>query len=124
MLTTTIAGALPHLKQGKLRVLAVTGARRSPLLADVPTLQEAGVASFDVNNYWGVVAPANTPREALVRLHGEVQKLLAGADFVERLAREGVEPMPGTAEAFGRFLRDDYAAWRGLVVAAKLTFDN
>lgn len=124
MLTTTIAGALPYVKQDKLRVLAVTGTKRAMLLPDVPTLEEAGVKPFEVNNYWGIVAPAATGPQVIAHLHGAVQRLLARADFQERLVREGVEPAPGSSESFGRFLRDDYAAWRGLIVTAKLTFDN
>lgn len=124
MLTTTIAGALPYVKQQKLRVLAVTSTTRAKLLPDSPTLEEAGVRPFEVNNYWGIVAPAATARNVLANLHGAVQRLLAQADFQERLTREGVEPTPGSSDSFGRFIRDDYAAWRDLIVAAKLTFDN
>jgi tripartite-type tricarboxylate transporter receptor subunit TctC len=124
MLTTTVSGAMPYMKQEKLRVLAVTGTRRTKLLPNVPTMQEAGVQPFDVNNYWGIVAPAATAQDVIARLHAEVQRLLATSDFQERLGREGVEPMPGSSDSFGRFIRDDYAAWRGLIVAAKLTFDN
>ncbi len=123
MLTTTISGALPYVKQDKLRVLAVTGKVRAKLLPDAPTLEEAGVKPFEVNNYWGIVAPGAASREAIARLHAEVQKLLAQADFQERLAREGVERAPGSSEAFGRFIQDDFAAWRSLIAAAKLTFD-
>jgi len=124
MLTTTVSGALPHLKQGKLRVLAVTSARRLRMLADVPTIEEAGVSGFDVNNYWGIVAPAGTPEAAIARINAEVARLLAAADFRERLDREGVEPMPGGPEAFGRFIQADFAAWRTLVQSGKLSFDQ
>lgn len=123
MLTTTIAGALPYSKQDKLRIIAVTGKTRAKLLPDVPTVEEAGVKPFEVNNYWGIVAPLTTPPDAIAKLHAQAQRLLGQPDFQERLAREGVEPTPGTSEAFGRFIRDDFAAWRGLIAAAKLTFD-
>ena len=124
MLTTTIAGALPHLKQGKMIVLAVTGAKRSPLLPDVPTMLESGVPGFDVNNYWGIVGPARMAPVVVDRLHAEVQKMLGIADFRERLEREGVELTPGTAAAFGQFLQADVANWRSLVESAKLSFDQ
>ncbi|MFN0304259.1 MAG: tripartite tricarboxylate transporter substrate binding protein [Burkholderiales bacterium] len=123
MLTTTISGALPHLKQGKLRVLAVTGARRSPMLPDVPTMAEAGVPGFEVNNYWGIVGPARMAPAIASRLNTEVQKMLGVTEHRERLEREGVEVTPGTPEMFGRFLRDDLAGWRALVQSAKLSFE-
>ncbi|MFM9885221.1 MAG: tripartite tricarboxylate transporter substrate binding protein [Burkholderiales bacterium] len=123
MLTTTIAGVLPHLKQGKLAVLAVTGARRVPMLPDIPTMAEAGIPGFEVNNYWGIVGPSRLAPAIAIRVNAEVQKMLGATEFRERLEREGVEVTPGTRETFGRFLRDDLASWRALVQSAKLSFE-
>jgi tripartite-type tricarboxylate transporter receptor subunit TctC len=123
MLTTTIAGALPHLNQGKVALLAVTGASRSPLLSAVPTMQEAGVAGFEVNNYWGMVGPARLSQSVVNRLNDEVQAMLGVASIRERLEREGVAVTSGAAEAFGAFLLADFAHWRRLVESAKLSFD-
>ena len=123
MLTTTISGALPHLKQGKVAVLAVTGAKRVTILPEVPTMGEAGVPGFEVNNYWGIVGPARMAPASATRLNAEVQKMLGMTEFRERLEREGVEVTPGTPEMFGRFLRDDLMGWRALVQSAKLSFE-
>ncbi len=124
MLTTTVAGALPHLKQGKMVGLAVTGSARSSLLPEVPTMAEAGVAGFDVNNYWGIVGPAKMAPAVVGRLNGEIQKMLAMPELRERLLREGVTIMPGTSERFSQFLLEDVTAWRSLVESAKLSFDQ
>jgi len=123
MLTTTIPAALPYVKQDKIRIIAVTGLKRSPMLADVPTMHEQGVNGYDVNNYWGIVAPANTGREIVARLNAEVQQLLGSAEFRERLEREGVELAPGGPEKFAAYLAGEYAMWRKIVVEAGIKVD-
>lgn len=124
MLTTTVAGALPHLKQGKMVGLAVTGTTRSSLLPEIPTMAEAGVPGFDVNNYWGIVGPARMASAVVGRLHGEIQKMLDIPELRERLEREGVTIMRGTSHRFSQFLLEDVIAWRSLVESAKLSFDQ
>ena len=123
MLTTTIPAALPYVKQDRMRILAVTGLKRSAMLADVPTMHEQGVNGYDVNNYWGIVAPAHTSREIIARLNAEVQQLLASPEFRERLEREGVELVPGGPEKFAAYLAGEYAMWRKIVADAGIKID-
>lgn len=123
LLTGTIPAVLPYVSQGRLKALAVTGAKRSPLLPEAPTMHEAGVADYEVYNYWGIVAPANTPRDIIVRLNVEVQKMLANPEVRDRLEKDGVELSPGGPERMQPFIASDLAAWRRLIREAKLVLE-
>ncbi len=123
LLTGTVSAVAPYIAQGRVRALAVTGARRSPQLPDVPTMKEAGVPNYEVYNYWGLVAPVTTPHDIVARLNSEVQKLLANSEIRERLERDGVDLTPGGPERMQTFIAADMAAWRKLIVEAKLQLD-
>ena len=120
LLTGTVPAVMPFVSQGRLKALAVTGAKRAPLLPNVPTMREAGVADYEVYNYWGIVAPANTPREIIARLNAEVQKMLANPEVRDRLEKDGVELTPGSSEQMQAYIASDLAAWRRLISEAKL----
>jgi len=122
-MTASIPATLPQLAEGKVRVLAVTGSRRIPQLPNVPSWQEEGVRDANVVNYWGIVAPAGTPREVIAKLNAAVQKVLAQPEVRERLEREGAELIPGNPEQLGRIIEGDLAGWRKLIVDAKLLLD-
>jgi tripartite-type tricarboxylate transporter receptor subunit TctC len=119
-MTASIPATLPQLAEKKVRVLAVTGERRIPQLPDVPSWQEEGVADANVINYWGIVAPAGTPREIVAKLNGEVQKLLAQPDVRARLEREGAELVSGPPERLGAMIERDLTSWRKLITEARL----
>jgi tripartite-type tricarboxylate transporter receptor subunit TctC len=122
-MTASIPATLPYLAQNKLRVLAVTGKRRAPMLPDVPSWQEAGVADAEVINYWGIVAPAGTPGEIVARINAATQALLAQGDVRERLEREGAELIPGGPERLGALIEADLNRWRRLIADARLVFE-
>lgn len=108
----SIPSTLPHVKTGKLRALAVGSARRSRLLPDLPTIAEVGVPNYDAVTWYGVLAPARTPRSILDRLNKEINQGLQRADMRERLLSQGAEPLAGTPEQFGAHIRaeiDKYA---------------
>ena len=107
--------ALPHVKAGKLRALAVTSAQRSPSAPDVPTMGEAGLAGFDVQSWFGLVAPKATPKDIIARLNTESVKALGSADIKERFMDLGAVPGPMSPEAFGEFIRAEIARWSGVV---------
>src|SRR5689334_1421668 len=109
-----LAAALPHIKAGKMKPLAVTGTRRHPLLPDVPTFDESGYKGFDGVQWYGVVGPANLPALVVKRLNDEIGKLLQSPDLAERLSGEALQPMPMTPEQFGQYMRDDIAKWSKL----------
>jgi tripartite-type tricarboxylate transporter receptor subunit TctC len=122
-ITASIPATLPYLAQNRLRVLAVTGPKRSPLLPDVPTWQESGIENAEVINYWGIVAPIGTPREIVSRLNAEVIKLLAQPDVRERLEREGTELIPGPPERLGTLIETDLKRWQNLIAETRLQLE-
>ena len=107
--------ALPHVKVGKLRALAVTSAQRSPSAPEVPTMGEAGVAGFDVQSWFGLVAPKGTPKDIIARLNAESVKALATADIKERFMELGAVPGPMSPEAFGDYIRSEIIRWGEVV---------
>ena len=110
--------ALPHVKAGKLRSLAVTSAQRSPSAPDVPTMNEAGVAGFDVQSWFGLVAPKGTPKEIITRVNAEAVKALGSAEIKERFLDLGAVPGPMSPEAFGDYIRAEIIRWGEVVKAS------
>jgi tripartite-type tricarboxylate transporter receptor subunit TctC len=115
VMIATIPPALPQVKAGKLRALAVSGAKRQPSVADVPTFAEAGYPDFDVSLWQGLLVPAGTPPDVVARLNAEVNKLLAMPDVRERLAELGAEAAGGTPEQFATLIRNEVARWGRLI---------
>jgi len=109
-----LAAALPHIKAGKVKPLAVTGNKRHPLVPDVPTFGELGFAGFDGVQWYGIVGPANLPPAIVTRLNEEINRLLGKPEFRDRLSSEALEPMPMTSEQFARYIADDVARWSKL----------
>ena len=105
-----ISAALGHIRAGKLRALGVTTRSRTPLL-DVPTLIEQGVADFDVNAWFGLLAPAGTPREIVMRLNAESAKALNSPAVRERLQGLGLNPAPNSPDEFAQFIRAELERW-------------
>ena len=122
-ITASIPATLPYVAQQKVKVLAVTGPKRVALLPDVPSWSEQGVRDADVINYWGIVAPAGTPREIVQRLNGEITRLLAQPDVRERLEKEGAELTPGGPDVLGNLIRTDLERWKQLITEAHLRLE-
>jgi tripartite-type tricarboxylate transporter receptor subunit TctC len=122
-ITASIPAALPHIAQGRLRALAVTGPRRSPLLPGVPTWGEAGVDNAEVINYWGIVAPAGTPRAIVDKLNAETRAALAQPELRDRLEREGADIVADRPERLTELIEADLARWKKLIVEAGLILD-
>jgi tripartite-type tricarboxylate transporter receptor subunit TctC len=108
-------GTLPFVKNGKLRALAVTSARRSPLEPALPTMAEAGVPGYEVVGWNGIVAVKGTPPEIVARLHTEVAKILRAPEVRERLAALGAEPIGNTPDEFGAFIKTEMARWGRII---------
>ena len=113
-----VPNVLPHVKAGKLVALGQTGTKRSPLIADVPTVAEAGVPGYEVTVWFGLVAPAGTPREVVQKLNAETVRILAMPDVRERFLAQGVEPVGSTPEQFGEHIRTQMAKWAKVVADA------
>ena len=114
----SIAPTLPHIRSGRLRALATTGARRVSVLPEVPTVIESGVRGYEVSLWFGVLAPAATPAAVVARLNREINAILALADMTEALIAQGLEPEGSTPAAFAARIRDEIAKWRKVVKAA------
>jgi len=110
-----LAAALQHIKSGKLRPLAVTGAKRNPALPDVPTLEELGYKGFTAVQWYGIVGPAKMPPAIVALLNDAINKALAAPDLRERLASEALEPMPMTSSEFAAFIAAEVERWTKLV---------
>jgi len=119
-----LAAALPHLRAGTMRALAVTGKARSPQLKDVPTMEEVGFKGFDAMQWYGSVGPAGMPADIVRRLNETQVAVLKAPDLAEKLASEAVEPWPMTPEQFGQYIRDDIARWTALAKARNIRLDE
>ncbi len=115
--------SVPQVRSGRVRALAVTGRERSALLPAVPTMAEAGVASFVVGSWFGVFAPARTPAPVVARLNAEIAKATQSPKVRERLATLGAEAAGGSPEAFGRFVREESDRFGRLIRSAKIRLD-
>ena len=109
------SATLAHVKAGRLRALATTGAKRSPSLPDLPTVVEAGVPGFETGSWAGVLAPAGTPKAIIAKLHGELTRILQLPEAKERLAAIDFEPVGNTPEEFGALIRKEVARWAKVV---------
>ena len=107
--------AMPYVKSGRLRVIAVTSAKRSPMLPDAPTVAESGLPGYEVTSWYGVFAPPGLARDLILKLNSDVVAVLGAADMKERLASLGAEPLPMSSEDFGRYVREDIAKWAKVV---------
>ncbi len=118
---SNLTAALPFIKSGKLRAIAVGGASRAAAAPAVPTLRESGLPAYEINAWFGLLAPAGTPPEIVARLNAELAGALKASEVRERLAGEGAEPAPGTPEQFARLLRAEVALWAQVVRSAAIT---
>ncbi len=119
----TITPVLPHIKAGKLRPLAVTTARRSSALPDVPTLDEVGLKSFNIGTWFGVLAPAGTPKALVARLNTEMVKIIHSPEFRQRMGEIGAEPIGNTTDEMAKQIQDETDKFARLVKDAKVTVE-
>ncbi|PUE13129.1 tripartite tricarboxylate transporter substrate binding protein [Limnohabitans sp. T6-20] len=117
---TAVAGAIQHVKSGKLHAVAVSSAQRAPSMPDVPTFMEAGVPDFDINSWVGLLAPAKTPRAIVDKLNTELNVVLNDPAVRERLNTLGITASPGGPEKFGRDMARDLSRYAGVVKAANI----
>ncbi|MFE8645065.1 Bug family tripartite tricarboxylate transporter substrate binding protein [Sphingomonas sp. NCPPB 2930] len=115
LMVSSVPSAIGQIKSGKLRALAVTSAQRSSSLPDVPTVAESGYKGFDVSTWYGLFMPAAAPKDAVARMHDEVNRLLATPEMVAAIQAQGAEPKAMGADAFAQLLKTDYLQWRDIV---------
>jgi tripartite-type tricarboxylate transporter receptor subunit TctC len=112
-----------HIKAGKLRPIAVTSEKRTPLMPDVPTVNEGGLTGFDLSTWWGLVAPARVRPEVITRLHAETVKALAQPDVRERIAANGADAVGSSPEDFASFIRNERAKYARIIKEANIKLD-
>jgi tripartite-type tricarboxylate transporter receptor subunit TctC len=124
MMMPGLAAAIPHIRAGKMKPLAITGARRHALLPEVPTLEELGYTGFDGVQWYGIVGPANMAAAVTKKLNDEINKAIATPELQKRLAGEALDPMPMTPEQFGKFMQADISRWAKLAKERNITLEN
>jgi tripartite-type tricarboxylate transporter receptor subunit TctC len=119
-MVSNAASAKPHIDAGKLRALGVTSLRRTPALPDVPSIDEAGVKGYEVMNWFGLFAPAGTPKEIVDKLQSEAAAMLNDPKTHEMLTGEGAAPVASKSEVFAAFVRDEIKKWDEVAKAANI----
>ena len=119
-----LAAALPHIRAGKLKPLAITGLKRNPLVPDVPTFEELGYQGFDGIQWYGIVGPAKLPADITRRLNAEINKAITSPALQQRLAAEALTVMPMSPEQFGKFIQADIARWSALAKERNIHLDD
>ena len=119
----SLVAATPHIKSGKLRALAVTGSKRSPLYPDLPTVAESGVAGFEITQWYGFFAPAKTPADIVDKLNKEIVAVMKEPDVAKKFADQGADIVTGSSADFGKLVERELARWSKFIKEAKITAD-
>ena len=117
VMADTTPATLPHIKAGRLRAYGVSGAKRSSAAPEIPTIAEAGLPGYEATQWFGVVAPAGTPRAIVERWHRETVRALKEPEVRERLVADGSDPVGSTPEEFAAYLRSETQKWAKVVAA-------
>jgi tripartite-type tricarboxylate transporter receptor subunit TctC len=125
VMSVSVSLALPPFRSGMLKILGIGSAQRMPLAADLPTVAESGVPGYEATTWFGLFAPAGTPREIVMKLHAEVQRNLADPTFREKfLAPQMFEPMTGSPEEFGEYIKGQERKWSKVIREQKLSIEK
>jgi tripartite-type tricarboxylate transporter receptor subunit TctC len=120
VLASDVPTALPNIQAGKLRALAATGTKRFPVLPDVPTLAEKEIPGYEAIGWLGIMAPTGTPRDIVLRLNAEINRILTKPDMVARYEKDGGELVPGTPEEFAAFMKRNRERWVKVITAGHI----
>lgn len=123
LMIVNLVSALPHVKSGKFRALGIGEAKRTPLLPNVPTMAEAGLKGYEFIEWYGMIAPAGTPRDVIAKWNAEINRIVATSEFRDRLAALGVTPRTGTADEFNAYLAAEVERYAKIVKEAKVKVD-
>jgi tripartite-type tricarboxylate transporter receptor subunit TctC len=118
MLFAGVPSLLPHVNSGRLRAIAISSLKRAPAMSAVPTFDEAGVKGYEATNWFGLFAPAKTPKEVVLRINAEVEKIIKGPELRERFVNDGLDPIGGSPESFGAFIRAEIDKYAKVISAA------
>jgi tripartite-type tricarboxylate transporter receptor subunit TctC len=118
---STALSVVPFVKGGRLRAIAVTSSARSSFMPDLPTVAESGLSGYEAGSWYGVVAPAGTPRPTVSRLHAEIVKVLALPDMRDRLVSQGIDPVGNTHEQFAVYMQAEIIKWAKIIKSTGVT---
>jgi tripartite-type tricarboxylate transporter receptor subunit TctC len=121
VMAATMLTAIPHVRSGRLRALGVTSVQRTAVAPEVPTIAESGVAGYEAVQWYGMLAPAQTPRDIITRLHRDLAAILQTVDVKERFAADGGDPGGNTPEAFARYIKAEIEKWARVAKTAGIT---
>ncbi|MEN3297453.1 MAG: putative tricarboxylic transport rane protein [Burkholderiales bacterium] len=122
-MTDTVNSVMPFIRDKRIKILAVTTAKRMELFPDVPTLAESGMPGFEASAWQGMLVPAHTPAPVIQRLNAELMRALQSSDVRKKLALQGAEPLGSTPEAYGKYLKDEIARWAKVVKDTGVALD-
>ena len=114
----TMPSAMPFIKSGRLRPIAVTSAKRSPAAPDIPTIAESGLPGYEATSWYGILAPARTPREIVARLHEVLVSIIGSPDMKDKLAAQGLDPVGNTPQQFAAVIKSEISKWAKVVKAS------
>lgn len=120
MIFSGVPSLLPHIESGRLRAIAIGSLKRFSALPKVPTFDESGVKGYEATTWFGLMAPAKTPKDVIARLNTEIDRILKSPDLQKRFVNDGLEPMGGSPADFDKFIRDEIAKYERVVKAAKI----
>jgi tripartite-type tricarboxylate transporter receptor subunit TctC len=123
MMFDNIPSSLPHIKSGRLRAIATTGAKRDPALPDLPTIAEAGVKGYESGVWFGIMVPAATPRDIVMKLNTAAVQATKAPEFVKRMTDLGYNIIPGSPEQMATMLKEELARWAPIVKASGAKVD-
>ncbi len=123
LMFNSMPSVLQHVKSGRLKGIAVGSAKRSPAAPAIPTVAESGVPGFEYVTWYGMLAPAATPKDIVSKLNTELVRVLHDKEVSQRLEREGAEPAPGTPEQLAKFMRSEHEQWKKTIAAAKIKLE-
>jgi tripartite-type tricarboxylate transporter receptor subunit TctC len=118
MMFSGVPAIVPHVQSGRLRAIGIGSLKRFPALPQVPTFDESGLRGYEATTWFGLMAPAKTPRDIVTRWNAEVGRILASADIKERFINDGLEPQGGSPEEFGKFIRAEIDKYAGVIKSA------
>ena len=115
---------IPFIRSEKVRGIAVSGELRSPALPQMPTFSEAGVPNFDVRVWYGLLAPAGTPKSIVEKMSAAIASIIATPEFKQVLSKQGMDPLSLTPDKFGLLMRTDYVRYKNVITAANIKVEN
>jgi tripartite-type tricarboxylate transporter receptor subunit TctC len=116
----SVPASLGQVKAGRVRALAITSAKRSQTLPDIPTIAESGVPGYEARNWYGMLAPAGTPARIITQLNGKIVEILNSPDVEKVIKKQGADPEGSTPQAFGNYLKSEIAKWSKVIIDANV----